>query len=149
MTALIYVYAVLPEPVAGDLSGIDARPVRWIAEGGLAAAVSEVPSEEFDEQPLNEHVRDMGWLGPRAVAHQEVNYRLHADGEASVPLSFGTVFRDDERVRQLLRDEAPVLAERLGAVRGCAEWVVGAAPHAGAGRGVPERSQRSYPGAAG
>lgn len=124
MTALIYVYAVLPEPVAGDLSGIDARPVRWIAEGGLAAAVSEVPSEEFDEQPLNEHVRDMGWLGPRAVAHQEVNYRLHADGLASVPLAFGTVFRDDERVRQLLRDEAPVLAERLGAVRGCAEWVV-------------------------
>ena len=41
-----------------------------------------------------------------------------------MPLAFGTVFRDDERVRQLLRDEAPVLAERLGAVRGCAEWVV-------------------------
>jgi hypothetical protein len=124
VTSLVYVYAVLPEPVAGDLSGIDAHPVRWIAEGGLAAAVSDVPSEDFDEQPLNERVRDMSWLGPRAVAHQEVNYRLHAGGEASVPLTFGTVFRDDDRVRQLLRDQAPVLAERLGAVRGCAEWVV-------------------------
>jgi len=53
-----------------------------------------------------------------------VNYRLHAAGPASVPLTFGTVFRDDDRVRELLREERPVLAERLGAVRGCAEWVV-------------------------
>jgi hypothetical protein len=41
-----------------------------------------------------------------------------------IPLAFGTVFRDDERVRQLLRDRAAGLAERLDAVRGCAEWVV-------------------------
>jgi len=124
VTALVYVYAVLREPAAGELNGIDGRPVRWIAEGGFAAAVSDVPSEDFDEEPLNERVREMGWLGPRAVAHQEVNYRLHADGEASVPLTFGTVFRDDDRVRQLLRDQAPVFAERLEAVRGRAEWVV-------------------------
>jgi hypothetical protein len=124
VSSLVYVYAVLPEPVAGDLEGIDARPVRWIAEGGLAAAVSDVPSEDFDEEPLNERVRDMGWLGPRAVAHQEVNDRLHAAGLASVPLTFGTVFLDDDRVRQLLREQASVLTERLGAVRGCAEWVV-------------------------
>jgi hypothetical protein len=124
VTALVYVYAVLPEPVAGELEGIDARPVRWIVEGGFAAAVSDVPSEDFDEQPLNERIRDMGWLGPRAVAHQDVNYRLHADGDASVPLAFGTVFRDDARVRQLLRDQAAVFAERLAAVRGRAEWVV-------------------------
>jgi hypothetical protein len=124
VTALVYVYAVLPESVAGAITGIDERPVRWIAEGGFAAAVSDVPSEDFDEEPLNERVREMGWLGPRAVAHQEVNSRVHADSEASVPLTFGTVFRDDDRVRQLLRDQAPVFAERLGAVRGCAEWVV-------------------------
>jgi hypothetical protein len=124
VSSLVYVYAVLPEPAAGELEGIDARPVRWIAEGELAAAVSDVPSEDFDEQPLNERVRDMTWLGPRAVAHQEVNDRLHTAGSASVPLTFGTVFRDDDRVRRLLREQAVVLAERLGAVRGCAEWVV-------------------------
>jgi hypothetical protein len=124
VSSLVYVYAVLGEPAGGDLSGIDARPVRWIADSGLAAAVSDVPSEDFDEQPLNEHIRDMSWLGPRAVAHQEVNYRLHADSLASVPLAFGTVFRDDARVRQLLLDQAAVFGERLEAVRGRAEWVV-------------------------
>jgi hypothetical protein len=123
---LVYVYAVLVEPAAGDLAGINGQPVRWITDSSLklAAAVSEVPAEEFGEEALNEGVRDMAWLGPRAVAHQEVNYRLHDAAETMIPLAFGTVFHDDERVRQLLRDRAPGLAERLQVVRGSAEWVV-------------------------
>jgi hypothetical protein len=124
VTRLVYVYAVLPEAVAGDLPGIDGQPVHFITDGSLVAAVSDVPAEDFEEEPLNERVRDMGWLGPRAVAHQDVNSRLHEQAEAIVPLAFGTVFRDDERVRGLLRDQAPALGERLTAVRGCAEWVV-------------------------
>ena len=49
----------------------------------------------------------MAWLGPRAVAHQDVNDRLHEAAEAMIPLAFGTVFRDDERVRHMLREQAP------------------------------------------
>jgi len=124
--SLVYVYAVLAEPTAGDLTGVSGRPVRWITENGLelAAAVSDVLADEFGEEPLNEGVRNMAWLGPRAVAHQEVNYHLHETAETMIPLAFGTVFRDDERVRQLLRDRAPELSQRLERVRGCAEWVV-------------------------
>ena len=124
MSPLVYVYAVLPRPIATKLKGIDAQPVRWVVDDVLAAAVSDVPDEEFDEAPLNEHVRDLSWLGPRAMAHQEVNYRLHEDGEAVVPLAFGTVFRDEDRVRQLLHDQRAALAARLEAVRGRAEWVI-------------------------
>ena len=125
MTAgLVYVYAILAEPWTGELTGINGQPVRWITAGRLAAAVSDVPTEEFGEEPLNENVRDMTWLEPRAVEHQSVNYRLHEAAEAMIPLAFGTVFRDDERVRQLLRDRAAALGERLDVVRGCGEWVV-------------------------
>src|SRR5207302_10819188 len=124
MTALVYVYAVLPRPIATKLKGIDARPVRWVVDDGLAAAVSDVPDDEFDEAPLNERVRDLSWLAPRAIAHQEVNDRLHTDGEAVVPLAFGTVFRDEDRVRQLLHDQRAALAARLEVVRGRAEWVL-------------------------
>jgi hypothetical protein len=66
----------------------------------------------------------MAWLGPRAVAHQDVNARLHEQAEAIVPLAFGTVFRDDDRVRHLLHDQRPALVERLQAVRDATEWVV-------------------------
>jgi hypothetical protein len=121
---LVYVYAILAEPWAGELTGINSQPVRWLTAGGLTAAVSDVPEEEFGEEPLNESVRDMTWLEPRAVEHQNVNYRLHEAVEAMIPLAFGTVFRDDDRVRQMLRDRAAALTERLDVVRGCGEWVV-------------------------
>ncbi|HEV7664854.1 MAG TPA: GvpL/GvpF family gas vesicle protein [Chloroflexota bacterium] len=121
---LVYVYAITEAPVPLGSGGIDLAPIRWISEGSLSAAVSDVPMDEFDEAPLNELIRDMAWLGPRAVAHQEVNLRLHESAQALIPLAFGTVFRHDERVRALLRNEASALAGRLETVRGSAEWVV-------------------------
>jgi hypothetical protein len=122
--SLVYVYAVLGRTLDVKFKGIDARPVRFLTQGALAAAVSDVPADDFDQEPLNERVRDMGWLGPRAVAHHDVNARLHESAEAMIPLAFGTVFRDDDRVRHLLQVQAPALTERLEAVRGCTEWVV-------------------------
>jgi hypothetical protein len=122
--SLVYVYAVLPRPLASEVKGIAGRRVRYIEQDELAAAVSDVSAEEFDEEPLNDNVRNMAWLGPRAVAHQEVNARLHDESEAIVPLAFGSVFRDDDRVRQLLRDEHQALSQRLETVRGNAEWVL-------------------------
>jgi hypothetical protein len=122
---LVYLYAVIaaPPPEAA-IQGIDGGAVRWITEGGLTGAVSDVPTREFDEGPLNEAIKDLNWLGPRAIAHQEVNHRLHEHTEAIVPLAFGSVFRDDDRVRALLREQADAFNERLAAVRGRSEWVV-------------------------
>ena len=124
MTELVYVYGVAATGSRVVTPGINGQPIRWIDEGQLAAAVSDVPAEEFDEEPLNAGLTDMNWLGPRAIAHQDVNQQLHEQSEALIPLAFGTVFRDDERVRALLRDQAAALGERLKRVRGRSEWVV-------------------------
>src|SRR4051794_20457097 len=102
MSSLVYVYAVLEQPVPGELRGIDAQRVRWVDGGGLAAAISDVPPDDFDEEPLNERVRDMGWLGPRAMAHDRVNGLLWERADTLVPLAFGSVFRDDARVSEML-----------------------------------------------
>jgi hypothetical protein len=124
VTSLVYVYGVLEQALAVEVRGIDGRAVRWVSNGQLAAAVSDVPAADFEEERLNEGLRDMAWLGPRAVAHQIVNARLHEVADALVPLAFGTVFLDDDRVRHMLRDQASFLRERLQVVRGRAEWVV-------------------------
>ena len=121
---LVYLYAVLPRVVEQEVLGIDERPLRWVVEEHLAAAVSDVPATEFDEAPLNERIRDLRWLEPRAVAHQAANARLHELSRAVLPLSFGTVFRSDERVRDLLRGEGSNLRERLARVAGRSEWVL-------------------------
>jgi hypothetical protein len=121
---LVYIYAIAAAQSDSTVHGIGGTPIRWIADEGLHAAVSDVPAEEFGEQQLNAGLSDMQWLGPRAVAHQEVNQRLHESSEAIIPLAFGTVFRDDARVKGLLRNQVASLTERLARVRGCSEWVV-------------------------
>ena len=124
MTTLVYLYAVLGHSLDVSLTGIDGQPIRWVEGDHLAAAVSDVPGEDFEEEPLNANVRDMAWLGPRAVAHQDVNASLFEASTAIVPLAFGTVFRDDARVRQLLIEQVTRLQAQLERVRDCAEWVV-------------------------
>src|SRR5215467_9941997 len=124
MNTLVYVYGIAEAPVAGRLSGIDRGSVRWIATTNLAAAVSDVPAAEFDEAPLNANVQDMGWLGPRAVAHDAVNGLLWERADSVVPLAFGTVFRDDSGVRTLLEANHTSFYARLERVRGRGEWVV-------------------------
>lgn len=121
---MIYVYAILAAPLEADIHGIDGAPVRWVTQNDLTATISDVPAEDFDEEPLNANVRDMAWLGPRAVAHQAVNARLFELSDALVPLAFGTVFRDEDGVRQLLTNQSAGLLSRLEKVRGCSEWVV-------------------------
>ena len=128
---LVYVYAVLAatSPAvgvlqAGELPGIDGRAVRPLAVDDLAAAVSPVPSAAFDEAPLNAHVADLAWLGPRAMAHERVNAALLERCDALLPLSFGTVFRDAGKVELLLKADRQRFVDGLARVRGRAEWVV-------------------------
>jgi hypothetical protein len=131
VTTLVYVYAVLDtahnDPLllgSERLHGIGGETVRLVREGAIAAVVSDVPTEEFDEGPLNAGLADLTWLGPRALAHQQVNARLFEEVEALLPLAFGTVFRTDAGVRGFLTDERPELTRRLECIRGRAEWVV-------------------------
>jgi hypothetical protein len=127
---LLYVYTVLPADSAAlarltqeVVPGLDGRPVWALVEGALAAVVGAVPGAEFEEEPLNEHLRDLAWLAPRAEQHQAVNASLQEWGDALLPLSFGTVYRGPDGVRRMLRDGAVDFARRLESVRGRAEWV--------------------------
>jgi hypothetical protein len=124
---LLYLYGIVPAaapPTVDSLVGIGSRPVRLIVEGDVAGVVGAVPSREFDEEPLNERMRDLEWLGPRAAAHQAVNARLMELADALVPLSFGTVYRDEAGLTRALRARHDDFVRRLEAMRGRDEWVV-------------------------
>jgi hypothetical protein len=130
MTRLLYVYAILPATARavrtlaqGGVTGIDGGTVGSVAAGDLAAAVSEVPSEEFEAEPLNRLVNSMDWLGPRAAQHQQVNAALFGETDALAPLSFGTVYRDRAGVTGVLTAQQQPLSAALQRLRGRAEWV--------------------------
>lgn len=129
MTGLRYVYGIVPTDAApivdgAGLLGIDGGSVRALAAGPFAAAYSEVDEDEYGEARLNDRVRDLEWLTPRASAHQAVNARILELVGVVLPLSFGTLYRDDDRVREMLREDVSARAERLRALEGRGEWVV-------------------------
>ncbi|MGH2490055.1 MAG: GvpL/GvpF family gas vesicle protein [Candidatus Limnocylindria bacterium] len=129
MSPLRYVYGIAR---AGDaarvasagLTGIDEAPVGCVVEGTLFAAASDVDEAEYGETVLNERVRDLEWLAVRAAQHQAVNGRLLDLLGTVLPLSFGAIYRDDERVRQMLREDAGDRGAQLASLAGRAEWVV-------------------------
>ena len=127
---LLYLYAVVTasdaDRVTGDGApdGIDGLPVTALAEGEIAGIAGRVPAADFDEAPLNANLARMEWLAPRAEAHQRVNAHVAERATASLPLSFGSVFRSEASLRRALQSRAAELSQRLAAVRGCSEWVV-------------------------
>jgi gas vesicle protein GvpL/GvpF len=126
---LRYVYAIAPATSssgieAAALVGIDESRVRAIPERDLAAIASDLPEEEWRDEVLNERIGDLDWLAPRAAAHQEVNARALELTGALIPLAFGALYRGDERVREMLREDHDAKARKLAELRGKAEWVV-------------------------
>lgn len=129
MTGLRYVYGIVPTPAApaiaaARLAGIDGSAVDVIVEAPLAAVSSVVDEREYSSDVVNERIRDMDWLTPRAAVHQAVNASVLEIAETVLPLSFGVLYLDDDRVRAMLREDAASRTERLSALRGRGEWVV-------------------------
>ena len=129
MSRLRYVYGIArasdaARVAAAGLTGIDEKPVGCVVEGALLAAASDVDEAEYGEAALNEHVRDLDWLAARAAQHQAVNGRLLELLGTVLPLSFGAIYRDDERVRQMLSTDADQRSAQLASLAGHAEWVV-------------------------
>ena len=129
MSPLRYVYGIArandaARVAAARLVGIEGGSVGCVVEGRLLAAASDVDAAEFGEAALNAHLRDLDWLAARAAQHQAVNGHLLELLGTVLPLSFGTIYRDDERVREMLREDAADRSARLDALDGHAEWVV-------------------------
>lgn len=129
MSPLRYVYGIARASDAvriatAGLTGIDEGTVGCVVEGTLLAAASDVDENEYGETELNERIRDLDWLAARAAQHQAVNGRLLELLGTVLPLSFGTIYRDDGGVRQMLSENAGDRSVQLASLAGHAEWVV-------------------------
>jgi hypothetical protein len=110
---------VLPPDLAGVEPG--AR-VEILREGDLAALVSPVPRDEYADELLREHLNDIEWVERTARAHEHVLETALLSGMAVVPFRLCTLYREPERVCDLLRDEGHEVRRSLAAVEGRAEW---------------------------
>lgn len=121
MTATgVYVYGVTPADAEAPegVPGVDpGYPVELVRDGGLAAIASRVDLAEFGEQALAERARELDWVAPRALAHEEVLERALKGGRSLLPFRFGTIYLDTEQVGALLRERSEELSRGLERVR--------------------------------
>ncbi|MFC4911647.1 GvpL/GvpF family gas vesicle protein [Actinomadura gamaensis] len=124
----IYLYGVargLAPAALEDVTGVGGAPVRTVVhpDTPLAALVSTVPLDDFGEAALRENLEDLAWLEGTARAHHQVV--AHAARQApTAPVRIATLYRDDERVRDVLARDHERLTELLDRVTGRTEWGV-------------------------
>ncbi|MET7605839.1 GvpL/GvpF family gas vesicle protein [Streptomyces avermitilis] len=131
MTATVsYLYGVATVhsgsyDMVAALRGIADAPVRLVPdeEANLAAIVSSVPADDFDEAPLAAHLEDLDWLEAVARAHHRVVDAMAAQTTV-LPLRLATIYRDDDRVRAMVRAGRRAFAQRLTHLAGHVEWGV-------------------------
>lgn len=122
-----YVYGVV-------LAAADAEPqlekadpdhrIVTLVEGEIAAVARQVPLAEFGEEPLHEHLSDIGWVESTARAHQSILDQLVAARLTVLPMRMCTVYRTETSVRDWLRGEEAVLQEAITELVHKTEWGV-------------------------
>jgi len=124
-----YVYCIVrgdgSSPIEGlPRHGIDpAHPVYTLSQQGLAAVVSQVSLGEFGQAELKTNLNDLAWLESKARAHQAVLEAVMA-GSTCVPMRLCTIYRGEQRVRELMAQHCDDFVSTLDRLQGKKEWGV-------------------------
>ena len=116
---VLYAYAVTPATLdaSGAPAGIDNATVDALVEGDMAALVSNVDKGVYAPERVEVLTEEVGWVAPRASAHDAV-VTWAGDRGPVIPLPIFTLFHDESRVRQMLRErraELQATLKRVGA----------------------------------
>jgi hypothetical protein len=134
-----YLYCLLrrPEPpVTNDAPpGVPgaSRPRVLPVEDGLWLVTAQVPLPAYGEEALASRMEDLDWLSARALGHEAMVEHFAGRGErdapdladlALIPMKLLTLFSDDERALEHVREDLPRLRPILDRVAGREEWGV-------------------------
>jgi hypothetical protein len=107
-----------------DVEGIAGAPIEIIVEGNLAAIVSPVPLEEFDQGALTARLENLTWLDATARAHEAVLQTTIDRFDSVIPVRFCTVYESREAIGDFLSERKETLLEVLNRLEGKLEWGV-------------------------
>jgi hypothetical protein len=119
----LYVFGLVPVGRAPEVAGLGSfaggEPIEALPLRGLIAVVCRVPRAEWVETSRAE----LGWLGPRAIRHQEILEQLMGTG-AVLPLRFGRVFPTEAGLAAAIDREHAAITAFLDEAAGREEWVL-------------------------
>jgi hypothetical protein len=107
-----------------DVVGVDGESKPFtLCHRAVAAVVSDVRLDEFTGPDAEARLRDLAWLTPRVLRHEEVVERVLQHSPV-LPARFATIFTSPEHVTQLLETNHDLAVSFLDRTRGAREWSV-------------------------
>jgi hypothetical protein len=111
-----------PSPLLGQ--GLDGRNSLALALfQDLAAVWSPVAVEDFSGAEAEERLRDLTWIGPRVIRHQEVVAGLMRHSPV-LPARFGTIFASLANLEKMLQRHHDRIDGFLKRITDQEEWAV-------------------------
>jgi len=121
---VIYVYAVIREPVTPATEGIDqTRRFGTASIDGVSAVFTAVADAEFSQETIDRRAADLEWLGAIGYRHQAVVQDVMKQ-TAVVPLRAFTLFSSEDALRSYLHENADMLRKALDRLDGKQEWTL-------------------------
>lgn len=104
--------------------GVDGRNSLAVATyEDLAAVWSPVPLADFSGPEAEERLRDLTWIGPRVIRHQEVVAGVMRHSPV-LPVRFGTIFACRDNLEKVLQRHSGAIAGFLDRLTDQEEWAV-------------------------
>jgi len=107
-----------------DNAGLDnPNPLFQHPFRGITVVVSEVPMEEFTGPEAESRMKDLSWVAPRAIRHEEV-VELVMRHSPVLPVRFGTIFSSLPSLEIPLQRHHDAIFNFLEEVTDREEWVL-------------------------
>jgi len=128
----LYLYCIREKtedaPVISE-RGIDGKgEVFTLAYRELEIVVSKVSLEEFTSEEIQKKAQeDMSWIKEKAIIHEKiVEEAMKEDDKALslIPMRFGIIFKDRERLEKTLNEDYCSIKEVLERIKDKQEWSV-------------------------
>src|SRR2546427_931613 len=116
------------------------------AQGNLSAwlVVADAPLDRYGADAINRGLSDLDWVARAAVAHEAV-IESFIQASAVLPMKLFTIFANDERAREHMRDDSRRIDALIRRVANHQEWglrvMLDRAGRPGAAAGARARSR--------
>ncbi len=119
--ALTYGYPATTAPEA--VLPVPAHRTGRSKDQTLQAIVSQVSLCDFGQERLEENLDDMRWLEAKVRRHQDILNTVVAS-HTLIPMRFCTLYRSEERIREMLQQHHADFVQALTRLEGKREWGV-------------------------
>lgn len=120
----IYLYGFAPAGTAlpdAGLLGVGDGEVEIVEQGAIAAVVSPVPEEGFDDATLEERSGDLAWMAEQGVRHEQV-VAWFVDHASILPSRLLTLFSGREAVAAAVARDHDRIRDTLERLADVCEW---------------------------